>query len=94
MDAPRNIVGPQVMQLRNHRDWSQEKLATVCQLRGWDISRGVVVRIEDDVRWIADFELLDLAAALKVAVQDLYPKANQPSFTVRSKSDSRKNDVE
>lgn len=94
MDAPRNIVGPQVMQLRNHRSWSQEKLATVCQLRGWDISRGVVSRIEEGVRWVADFELLDLAAALNAAVQDLYPKANQPSFTVRSKSGSRKSEDE
>jgi transcriptional regulator with XRE-family HTH domain len=82
------------MHLRNQRGWSQEKLATVCQLRGWDISRGVVARIEGGVRWIADFELLDLAAALNVVVQDLYPKANQLSFTVRSKSGSRKSEVE
>ena len=94
MDAPRNIVGPQVMQLRNQRGWSQEKLATVCQLRGWDISRGVVARIEGGVRWIADFELLDLAAALNVVVQDLYPKVNQLSFTVRSKFGSGKSEVE
>ena len=80
MDASRNIVGPQVMQLRNERGWSQEKFASVCQLRGWDVSRGVVARIEGGVRWVADFELLELACALKVPVPDLYPKMNRAAF--------------
>jgi transcriptional regulator with XRE-family HTH domain len=83
MENPRNIVGPQVMLLRNERGWSQEKLATVCQLRGWDISRGVVARIEGGVRWVADFELLELAAALKVPVPDLYPKQKRAAFRPR-----------
>ena len=74
MDASRNIVGPQVMQLRNGRGWSQAKFASVCQLRGWDVSRGVVARIEGGVRWVADFELLELAGALEVPVPDLFPE--------------------
>ena len=80
MNAPRNIVGPQVMHLRNERDWSQEKLASVCQISGWDVSRGVIARIEGGVRWVADFEVLKLAAALKVAVPELYPKQNRKAF--------------
>ena len=80
MNTPRNIVGPQVMQLRNERDWSQEKLASICQLAGWDVSRGVIARIEGGVRWVADFEVLKLAAALKVAVPELYPKQNRKAF--------------
>lgn len=80
MDAPRNIVGRQVMLIRNERGWSQEKLASVCQLRGWDISRGVVARIEGGVRWVADFEVLKLASALRVSVPDLYPKRNRAAF--------------
>ena len=83
METPRNIVGPQVMQLRNRKDWSQEKLASACQIQGWDISRGVVARIEGGVRWVADFELLELAGALKVPVQDLYPKKNRSSFKTK-----------
>jgi transcriptional regulator with XRE-family HTH domain len=80
MDAMRNIVGPQVMGIRNGRGWSQEKLASVCQLRGWDVSRGVIARIEGGVRWVADFELLELASALEVPVPDLYPKNNRAAF--------------
>ena len=68
------------MQLRNERGWSQEKFASVCQLRGWDVSRGVVARIESGIRWVADFELLKLADALKVAVPDLFPKKNRAAF--------------
>jgi transcriptional regulator with XRE-family HTH domain len=71
MDGSRNIVGPQIMQLRNEHGWSQEKFASVCQLRGWDVSRGIVARIQNGIRWVADFELLKLADALKVAVPDL-----------------------
>lgn len=80
MDAVRNIVGPQVMVLRNERGWSQEKLALVCQLGGWYVSRGVIARIEGGVRWVADFELLRLADALKVSVPDLYPEENRTAF--------------
>ena len=80
MDAPRNIVGSQVMQLRNERAWSQEKLAAVCQLKGWDVSRGVIARIEGGVRWVADFEVLKLASALSVSVPELYPKRNRAAF--------------
>ncbi len=89
MDASRNIVGPQVMQLRNERGWSQEKFASVCQLGGWDVSRGVVARIEGGVRWVADFELLELAVALKVPVPELYPKLNRAAFRPALLSDSK-----
>ena len=54
------------MPLRNQDGWSQEKLATVCQLRSWDISLGVVARIEGGVRWIADFEQFARATAAPV----------------------------
>lgn len=80
MDAPRNIVGNQVMLLRNERGWSQEKLAAVCQLKGWDVSRGVIARVEGGVRWVADFEVLKLSAALRVPVPELYPKRNRAAF--------------
>ncbi|NJR43905.1 MAG: helix-turn-helix transcriptional regulator, partial [Akkermansiaceae bacterium] len=63
MVAMRNIVGAQVMLLRNERGWSQDKLASVCQLKGWDVSRGVIARVEGGIRWVADFEVLNLAAA-------------------------------
>jgi transcriptional regulator with XRE-family HTH domain len=79
----RNIVGFQVSKLRVQRGWSQEHFAAVCQLSGWDVSRGVVARIEGGVRWVADFELLLLAQALKVSVPELYPAKDRKAFVSR-----------
>lgn len=79
-EGPRNIVGPQVMRLRNERGWSQERLAAVSQLEGWDVSRGVIARIEGGVRWVADFEVLILATVLQVPVPELYPAEKRPLF--------------
>ena len=80
MEVPRNIVGPQVMKLRDGRSLSQNDLAIACQLAGWDVSRGVIARIESGVRWVADWELIELAKALKVSVPELYPEAAQAYF--------------
>jgi transcriptional regulator with XRE-family HTH domain len=80
MEAPRNIVGPQVIAIRSQLGWSQSKLASVCQLQGWDVSRGVIARIEGQVKWVCDTELLSLAKALKVSVPELFPKKTQKAF--------------
>jgi len=80
LNAPRNIVGPQVMQIRNAKGWSQEYFAASCQLAGWDVSRGVIARIEGGVRWVADFEVLELARVLEVPVPELYPADKRTAF--------------
>ena len=64
--APRNIIGPQLRKLRSQRGLSQQKLAELLQRKGWDVSRGMIARIEGQVRWIADFELLFLSEVLAV----------------------------
>lgn len=53
------------------RGLSQAALVVVLQRRGWDISRGVLASIEGQVRWIADFELVFLANALVVPLENL-----------------------
>ncbi len=80
MEAQRNIVGPQIMRHRNSRGWSQQQLATACQVAGWDVSRGVIARIEGGVRWVADFELLELARVLQVKVIEIYPESAAKFF--------------
>ena len=69
----KNICGPQVARLRNQLGLSQSDFAVKCQLAGWDISRDIVARIEGGVRWVGDFELLELAKILGVEVKDLFP---------------------
>jgi len=73
MENPRNMVGPQVRYLRNHRGLSQPKLVEVLQRSGWDISRDTLAKIERQSRWVSDFEVVFLAEVLKVALLDLFP---------------------
>jgi len=71
MAQPRNIIGPALRRLRIQRGLSQQELAELLQRKGWDVSRGIVARIEGQVRWLADFELLFLAESLGVSVESL-----------------------
>ena len=52
-------------------------LVAKCQLIGWDISRETIAKIESQIRWVSDFELLGFAKALNVSVDELWPQANQ-----------------
>ena len=72
-DRPRNIVGPNVRRIRSKRGLSQAQLVAMCQRSGWDISREILAKIEAQIRWVSDFELLLLAAALRVPVTELLP---------------------
>jgi transcriptional regulator with XRE-family HTH domain len=70
---PANIVGPQIRKRRNVLEWTQEELATRCQLNGLDISRGTLSQIEAQLRCVTDDELWTLARVLKVSTDSLFP---------------------
>jgi transcriptional regulator with XRE-family HTH domain len=73
MKKPRNVVGPQVMKLRYQQQMSQPQLAARCQILGWNIGRDTIAKIEDQRRWVGDFEIVGLATALRVPIASLYP---------------------
>lgn len=73
MPAEQNIVGPQVRQLRYQQDLTQAMLSARCEVLGWNLSRGTLSKIEARLRCVTDEELLILAKALNVPVQNLYP---------------------
>lgn len=73
MKRPLNLIGPQVRKLRDRRAWTQEVLAEKLQLAGWDISRTSLAKLEAQLRWVSDVELLFLAKVLRVGVAELYP---------------------
>ena len=74
MDAQhKNIVGPQVRRLRVAAKLSQAALAAACQRVGWDIDRNTIAKIEGQMRWVGDFELLYLAKALGCRVEEVWP---------------------
>lgn len=73
MDKPRNFVGPTVRRLRSNLGLTQAMLAARCQRLGWEISRESLAKIESQIRWVADFELLHLARVFQVDVSELVP---------------------
>jgi len=74
MRRPRNISGPQIRRLREERGLTQPMLVARLNLAGWDISRETLAKIEAQIRWLADAELLCLAQVLAVPVETLLPK--------------------
>ena len=81
-----NVVGPQVRRLRDAAGMSQAALAAACQRRGWDVGRDAIAKIEGGVRWVCDWELLELSKALRCAVAELYPAKDHA--VVRGKKSS------
>jgi DNA-binding XRE family transcriptional regulator len=77
---PANIVGPQIRKARYQLGFSQEQLATRCQLLGLDISRSTLAQIEIRVRFVSDEELLVLASVLGVTTDDLFPRGIRAKF--------------
>ena len=77
MKEPRNLIGPTVRKLRYARGLSQPQMAALAQRHGWDIGRDVIAKIETQVRWVADVELVALAEILSVPVHKLCPKSEE-----------------
>jgi len=69
-----NLVGVQVKLARQQQltPISQERLAELLQLRGWDISRSGIAKIEIGLRQVTDIEAMHLARALSVSVTWLF----------------------
>lgn len=71
---PRNVIGPRVQQLREEQGLTQPMLAARCARFGWDLSRETLAKIESQLRWISDFELICLALALRTEPIELLPQ--------------------
>ena len=72
----KNIVGPQVRRLRVAANLSQAALAAACQRVGWDIDRNTIAKIEGQMRWVGDFELIHLTKVFKCRLGDLFPSTS------------------
>ena len=75
MRVPRNLVGPVVRELREQAGLTQPMLVARPNLAGWDISRETLAKVEAQIRWIADFEVVHLADALGVEPGHLFDAA-------------------
>ena len=76
MEEHKNIVGPQVRQIRYRRGMKQKDLAAKLQRLGWWIDRAGVSKIEGRLVRVNDYRQLYLARVLRVGVADLFPVIN------------------
>jgi transcriptional regulator with XRE-family HTH domain len=74
MKKPRNIVGPEIRRIRYQKGITQPQLVAKCNVAGWNISRETLAKIEAQIRWVSDIELLIIAEILGVKLPELFPK--------------------
>ncbi len=70
-NLPQNIAGREIHRLRNIKGWTQEDLSAVLQVKGWDLSRGTLAKIESGVRCVTDIEIVVLSNVLGCTPNDL-----------------------
>jgi hypothetical protein len=62
----------------------KEMFAAKCASAGWDMSRITFAKIESQLRYVSDLEILFFAKIFKVHIADLFPKIStvkiNPSF--------------
>ena len=69
-----NLIRRQVIKLRQRNGWTQEEFAVQLQLAGWhNATRSTVSKIEGGSLGIAEYDLLFIAAALRVHFVHLFP---------------------
>jgi len=68
-----NVVGQAIRRLRLHRELTQEQLAAKCQVRGLNLTRGTLAKIEARLRFVKACELFIIAKVLRVSMEHFYP---------------------
>ena len=67
----KNLIGENLIAIRNKNNISQRELAKRMQLAGCDVDRNVITRIETQKRYVTDIELLKFSQVLDVSIDDL-----------------------
>lgn len=75
----RNIVGKRIKEIRLKRKITQENLAAKLNIEGIKIDRPMITRIENQTRFLLDFELYAIAKVLNVSITDLFVNEIKPS---------------
>ncbi|MDG5855261.1 helix-turn-helix domain-containing protein [Clostridium beijerinckii] len=68
----RNIIGKKVRAIRISKKLTQEELTARIQVKGLNIDRPMLSRIETDSREVYDFEVKAIAEALDISVDELF----------------------
>ena len=69
-----NVVGLLIRKMRRRFGLTQEQLSVQCQVRGLNLSRGTLAKIEARVRFVKACELFVIAKVLKLPMEHFYPE--------------------
>lgn len=67
----KNLISANLIELRKARKYSQRLLAYKLQLKGYDMDKNVITRIETNKRYVTDIELKALCEVLEVTYDEL-----------------------
>ena len=67
----KNIIGKNLKLMRKNSKLTQEQLAAKLEINNVQLDRIAISRIESGNRFVADYEVVELAKALKVAPETL-----------------------
>jgi transcriptional regulator with XRE-family HTH domain len=67
-----NSIGPAIRKIRYQHGLTQDMLAARCHRAGWDIGENTISKIEAQIRCVTDIEIIFLAKALGVNIQDFF----------------------
>ena len=67
----KNLISDNLIELRQAHNLSQRDLAKELQLRGCDMDKNVITRIETQKRYVTDIELQKLHEVFQVTFEEL-----------------------
>lgn len=70
-DRKLNVVGNRIAELRKSMDLSQNELACLIQLQGWNVHKNAISKIEQGARAVSDMELILFARVLHTSIPNL-----------------------
>lgn len=68
----RNIVGKAIRKFRIQQKLTQEQLTAKVQLKGIEIDRPMLSKIENNKREVLDFEVKAFSEALDISIEKLF----------------------
>ena len=77
-----NLIGPTVIKLRHAKAWTQEDLVSKLQLKGYYITRDVLVNIELRRSIVTDVHIRAFADVFGVTECDLFPPKHPENQTM------------
>lgn len=70
-NVSKNIIGKNLKKIRLERNLTQSDIAAALQLKGYEFDRITILRIENGLRFVPDYEVKILCEVLGVSYEDL-----------------------